>query len=147
VEIRFPVPAFTIVSVSLEFANFIIANNRSLSLLRFAVSFLQKRGFPLQTGGSPAILVVKTWQYLLKIRVLGFVVFRCYLLQFSERKKKHFFLIPFFAKKENVSTRVSHFHISISPRRFWIEEHHVRYKPTLYRGTKRNGKSGMKTPG
>jgi hypothetical protein len=44
-----------------------------LSLLRFAVSFLQKRGFPLKAGGSPAILAVKTWQYLLKIRVLGFV--------------------------------------------------------------------------
>jgi hypothetical protein len=63
---------------SFKFANFIIANNRSLSLLRF--TFLQKHGFPLKTGGSPSILVVKTWKYLLKIRVLGFVVFRCYLL-------------------------------------------------------------------
>ena len=51
-----------------------------MSLLRFAVSFLQKRGFPLKADGSPATLAVKTWQYLLKIRVLGFVVFRCYLL-------------------------------------------------------------------
>jgi hypothetical protein len=43
-----------------------IASTRSFSFLRFTVSFLQKRGFPLKAGGSPGILVAKTWQYLLK---------------------------------------------------------------------------------
>jgi hypothetical protein len=43
----------------LKFANLIIANNLSFSFLRFTVSFLQNRG-------SPTILTVKTWQYLLK---------------------------------------------------------------------------------
>jgi hypothetical protein len=31
------------------------------SFLRLTVSFSQKRGFPLKTGGSPGILAVKTW--------------------------------------------------------------------------------------
>ncbi len=74
-------PSSLIIDCSLTFANLIIANNRSISFLRFTVSFLQKRSFPLKAGGSPASLAVKTWQYLLKIRVLGFVfAFRCDLL-------------------------------------------------------------------
>ncbi len=69
---------------SLTFANLIIANNRSISFLRFTVSFLQKRGFPLKAGSSLAILSVKTSQYLLKIRVLGsFLLFVVIFSAFS----------------------------------------------------------------
>ena len=50
-----------------------------MSLLRFAVSFLQKRGFPLKAGGSPAILAAKTWQYILKYGwCWGSFCFCCY---------------------------------------------------------------------
>ncbi len=50
-----------------------------LSFLRFTVSFSQKRGFPLKAGGSPAILTVKTWQYLLKYGCGVRFAFCCYL--------------------------------------------------------------------
>jgi hypothetical protein len=43
------------------------------------VFFSQKRGFPLQAGGSPAILAAKTWQYILKYGwCWGSFCFCCY---------------------------------------------------------------------
>ena len=50
-----------------------------ISFLRFTVFFSQKRGFPLQAGGSPAILAAKTWQYILKYGwCWGSFCFCCY---------------------------------------------------------------------
>jgi hypothetical protein len=58
-----------------------------LSFLRFTVSFSQNRGFPLKAGGSPEILVVKTWQYLLKYGSAVRFAFCCYLPLSSSQNK------------------------------------------------------------
>ncbi len=50
------------------------------SFLRLTVSFSQKRGFPLKSGGSPAILDVKTWKYFLQYGCGVRFAFCCYLL-------------------------------------------------------------------
>ena len=44
---------------SLKFANLIITSTRFFSFLRFTVSFLQKRGFPLKAGGSPQFWLLR----------------------------------------------------------------------------------------
>jgi hypothetical protein len=67
-----------------------VFSHRSFSFLRFTVSFSQKHGFPLKTAGSPSILTVKTWQYLLKTRVWGSF---CFLLLSSLYRRFVIFVI------------------------------------------------------